>query len=47
MPSIVDRIDRDTVLPIARSLIAIPSVSGDEAAIMEWVANWCRERGLA
>ena len=47
MPSIVDRIDRDTVLPIARSLIAIPSVSGSEAAIMEWVANWCRERGLA
>jgi acetylornithine deacetylase/succinyl-diaminopimelate desuccinylase family protein len=46
MTSIVDRIDRDTVLPIARSLIAIPSVSGDEAAIMEWLTTWCRERNL-
>ncbi len=46
MTSIVDRIDRDTVLPIARSLIAIPSVSGDEAAIMEWLMTWCRERNL-
>jgi acetylornithine deacetylase len=46
MTSIVDRIDRDTVLQIARSLLSIPSVSGDEAAIMEWVAGWCRERGL-
>jgi succinyl-diaminopimelate desuccinylase len=47
MPTRVDRIDRDTVLPIARSLIAIPSVSGDEAEIMAWVAAWCQERGLA
>jgi acetylornithine deacetylase/succinyl-diaminopimelate desuccinylase family protein len=47
MTSIVDRIDRDTVLGIARSLIAIPSVSGDEAAIMQWVHDWCRERELA
>lgn len=46
MSSIVDRIDRCTVLPIARSLIAIPSVSGDEAQIMSWVADWCRERAL-
>jgi succinyl-diaminopimelate desuccinylase len=41
-----DWIDRETVLPIARSLISIPSVSGDEAAIMAWVQDWCRERDM-
>lgn len=46
MPSIADRIDRDTILPIARSLIAIPSVSGDEARIMAWLSDWCQERDL-
>jgi succinyl-diaminopimelate desuccinylase len=40
----VDRIGRETVLPIARSLIGIPSISGDEARIMRWVADWCQDR---
>lgn len=46
MTSRVAQIDRGTVLPIARSLIAIPSISGDEARIMAWVAQWCQERAL-
>ena len=47
MPSVSSRIDRSTVVPIAQSLIAIPSVSGDERGIMKWVSGWCRERGLS
>src|SRR5690606_30807339 len=47
MQSLALGIDRETVLPISRSLISIPSVSGDEATIMRWVSGWCRERGLS
>ena len=37
---------RDSVLPIAQSLVAIPSVSGDELRIMEWVRTWAHERDI-
>ncbi len=47
MTSLSSRIDRATVVPIAQSLISIPSVSGDERGIMTWVSGWCRERGLS
>ena len=46
MSSIADRIDRATILPLARSLIGIPSVSGDEARIMSWLSEWCRDLDL-
>lgn len=40
------RVNRDEIVKIASDLIAIPSQSGQELAVMEFVANWCAERGL-
>ncbi len=41
-----DRIDRDAIVEMASRLIAIPSPSGEERAVMEWVEGWCTERNL-
>ena len=41
-----ERVDRDAVLQMASDLIAIPSPSGEELAVMEFVAGWCAARGL-
>lgn len=43
----VDRVSKDDVLEMARNLIAIPSVSGDERTVMEWVHGWCVSRGIS
>jgi succinyl-diaminopimelate desuccinylase len=40
------KVDREEIVSLASELIAIPSVSGDELAIMEFVAGWCRARGI-
>ncbi|MFM9105509.1 MAG: M20 family metallopeptidase [Chloroflexota bacterium] len=40
------RVDRDAILDMANHLIAIPSISGEERAVMEWVARWCDAQGL-
>ncbi|CAN5712905.1 M20 family metallopeptidase [soil metagenome] len=42
-----ERADRDAIVSISSDLIAIPSSSGDEAAIMDFVLAWCQRRGLA
>jgi succinyl-diaminopimelate desuccinylase len=42
----VERVDRDAIVEMASHLIAIPSPSGEERAVMEWVEGWCGERGL-
>ncbi len=42
----VERVSRDEIVEMASRLIAIPSPSGDERAVMEWVAGWCRARNL-
>lgn len=42
-----DRVDRDAILDMANHLIAIPSESGEERAVMDWVARWCDERGIS
>jgi succinyl-diaminopimelate desuccinylase len=42
-----DRVDRNEIVKIASDLIAIPSTSGDELAVMEFVAGWCAARGLS
>ena len=39
-------VDRDEIVALASRLIAIPSVSGEERAIMEEVTRWCAEHGL-
>lgn len=41
-----ERVSRDRIVELARELIRIPSVSGDEKAVMEWVAGWCDGRGI-
>ena len=41
-----DRVDRSGIIRIARDLIAIPSTSGDELGVMEFVDGWCTARGL-
>jgi acetylornithine deacetylase/succinyl-diaminopimelate desuccinylase family protein len=41
-----ERVDRDQIVALASQLIAIPSPSGEERAVMEFVAGWCADRGL-
>jgi acetylornithine deacetylase len=36
----------DAVLPLLEALVAIPSVTGDERAICDFLASWLRVRGL-
>lgn len=39
-----EKVDRDDVIAIAKDLVAIPSISGEERAVMEFVAGWCAKR---
>lgn len=41
-----EKVDRDEIVKIASALVAVPSQSGEELAVMEFVSNWCAERGL-
>ena len=41
-----DRVDRDEIVALASRLIAVPSVSGEERAVMEDVARWCAANDL-
>lgn len=41
-----DRVSRDELVHIASELVAIPSISGDELQVMEFVMGWCDGRGL-
>lgn len=41
-----ERVSRERIVDVASSLIAIPSVSGDERAVMEFVVGWCEGRGI-
>ena len=40
------RVDRAAIVALAGDLIAIPSPSGEERAVMDFVVAWCRDRGL-
>ena len=42
----VEQIDRAALVNLASQLIAIPSPSGEEFAVMEFVANWCADRSI-
>ncbi len=44
--SAAERVERDAIVDLASSLIAIPSPSGDELAIMDFVAGWCAAHGI-
>jgi succinyl-diaminopimelate desuccinylase len=43
---IVEKVDRAGIIDIASKLIAVPSPSGDEKAVMDFVTQWCDQRGL-
>ena len=45
-PTPTPTIDRDEIVRIASRLIAVPSPSGEEAAVMASVTAWCDELGL-
>ena len=40
------QVNRDEIVRLASELIAIPSSSGEERAVMEFVTGWCAARGL-
>ena len=42
----VDKVSRDAIVNIATQLVSIPSVSGDEYEIMQFVKQWFHERGI-
>ena len=42
----VEKVDRAGIIDIASKLIAVPSPSGDEKAVMDFVTQWCDQRGL-
>ena len=39
-------VSREAIVGIASELIAIPSPSGEERAVMEFVQRWCDDRGI-
>lgn len=43
----LDRISREEIVALASRLIATPSTSGEERAVMDDVVRWCEERGLS
>ncbi len=43
----VDAVSRDAIVEVARQLVSIPSVSGNEAAVMAFVQRWLNERGIS
>jgi acetylornithine deacetylase/succinyl-diaminopimelate desuccinylase family protein len=44
---LVNAVDRDAIIRIASQLISIPSTSGEEKAVMDFVADWCSERNIS
>ena len=44
---LVNAVDRDAIIRIASQLISIPSTSGEEKAVMDFVADWCSERHIS
>jgi len=46
LTTFADRVDPDAVIETARDLIRIPSVTGDELAVMDHVQRWATERGI-
>ena len=42
----VERVSRDDIVEMASNLISIPSTSGEEARVMDFVADWCQAKGI-
>ena len=43
----IDRVSKENIVETARQLISIPSVSGDEYEVMQFVKRWLNERGIS
>jgi len=43
----VDKVSREKIVDVAKGLVSIPSVSGDELAVMQFVQQWLDERGIS
>ncbi|HWV23276.1 MAG TPA: M20/M25/M40 family metallo-hydrolase, partial [Thermomicrobiales bacterium] len=43
----VDRVSRDEIVDVGVELVSIPSVSGDEYEIMQFVKRWLDEHGIS
>jgi acetylornithine deacetylase/succinyl-diaminopimelate desuccinylase len=43
----VERVSREQIVENARQLVSIPSVSGNEAAVMAFVQQWLDQRGIS
>lgn len=43
----VEKVSRDDIVEIGKQLISIPSVSGDEYEIMQFVKRWLDDRGIS
>ncbi|MCO5224817.1 MAG: M20 family metallopeptidase [Thermomicrobiales bacterium] len=43
----VEKVNRNDVVEIGKQLVSIPSVSGDEYEIMQFVKRWLDERGIS
>lgn len=41
-----NRVNRDDIVTLASQLIAIPSPSGEEKGVMDFVCQWCEANGL-
>lgn len=42
----LDKVSRDDIVEIGKQLVSIPSVSGDEFEVMQFVKRWLDERGI-
>src|SRR4028119_942227 len=42
----VARVDREKIVEVAKELVSIPSVSGDELEVMTFVQRWLDHRGI-
>lgn len=43
----VEQVSRDAITDIGRQLVSIPSVSGDEFEVMQFVKRWLDQRGIS
>src|SRR5699024_10148402 len=43
----VDRVSREEIVDVGTKLVSIPSVSGDEYEVMQFVKRWLDERGIS
>ncbi len=42
----VEKVSRDNIVEVGKQLVSIPSVSGDEFAVMQFVKQWLDDRGI-